>query len=70
MNYGQATKVLAANAACQLRNGCNCCPVFQELVDAGRPEGYCNEFTSYERVKEAVETIHRAGILNSISVLM
>jgi len=69
MSYDEATKILAANAACQLQNGCNCCPVYRELIEAGRPEGYCSCYTSYERVKEAVELIQQIGVLNSISVL-
>ena len=69
MTYGEATEILAANAACQIQNGCSSCPVYRKLIEAGRPEGYCNAYTSYERVKEAVELVQQVGVLNSISVL-
>lgn len=69
MNYAEATKILAANAACQLQNGCACCPIYAEAVEAGKPQGFCSAYTSYEKVKEAVELIKQVGILNSISIL-
>lgn len=69
MTYGEATEILAANAACQLQNGCGSCPIYIKFIEAGRPQGYCNQYTSYDRVKEAVELIQKVGVLNSISVL-
>lgn len=69
MNYADATKVLAASAACQMHNGCDYCPLYNDFVEAGRPEGYCKSFASYENVLEAVKLIKQVGILNSISIL-
>lgn len=59
MTYGEATEILAANAACQLQNGCGSCPVYKDFVDSGRQEGFCSQYTSYERVKEAVQYLYR-----------
>lgn len=68
MVYADAIKILAANAACQLQD-CDCCPIYAEAIAAGKPQGFCGEHTSYEKVKEAVELIKQVGVLNSASAL-
>ena len=68
MDYADAIKILAANAACQLQDGCDCCPIYSETIAAGKPQGFCSERTSYEKVKEAVELIKQVGA-NSASAL-
>ena len=69
MVYADAIKILAANAACQLQDGCDCCPIYADTIAAGKPQGFCSEYTSYEKVKEAVELIKQVGVLNSASAL-
>lgn len=59
MGHDDAVRILAANAACGLLCGCNSCPVYKDFVDSGRQEGFCSQYTSYERVKEAVQYIYR-----------
>lgn len=70
MTYGEATKILAASAACQLKHGCNICPLYADLIDAGRLEGYCAELTSPERTREAIELIHQTGALERVGCFM
>lgn len=59
MDDAEAKKILAANAACGLLCGCNSCPVYKDFVDSGGQEGFCSQYTSYERVKEAVQYLYR-----------
>ena len=59
MDDAEAKKILAANTACGLLCGCNSCPVYKDFVDSGRQEGFCSQYTSYERVKEAVQYLYR-----------
>ena len=66
MSHEDAVIILAASAACQLQNGCDCCPLLPSLVDHGRQQGYCNEHTSPEKVREAVIVIHQEATLKAV----
>ena len=66
MGHDEAVTILAANAACQLQNGCDACPLLPFLVDHGRQEGYCRENTSPEKVREAVIVIHQEATLKAV----
>lgn len=66
MSHDEAVTILAASAACQLQNGCDCCPLLPYLTDHGRQVGYCNENTSPEKVREAVLVIHQETTLKAV----